>query len=290
MIDKNKVFEGKDLEEALQEASAKLGIEEPELDYEILEQGRRGLFGLGAKSVRIRVMPPVAPPPPEKAAQLISPTNPVPQRHSGKQERPPARQEKKSGKGEGRRERGGRSRRRRGSRTQRERRPARPREPRPQVDLEPPTPEQLPVIETLRKMIDLMGLELSAEGANEAGDLRLVLEGNDEKQLTRRDGELLNAFQFLLTRMARRAWPEVGRIHVGNDNDDEGANEERDGELVELVREVLQQVERTGKAKRLHPMNAYERRLVHITVRKAEGMASRSEGSGPSKRVKIYKK
>ena len=59
MNTKKHEFEGKDLEEALEAASSSLGIAEPDLDYEILEQGRRGLFGLGAKSVRIRVMPPV---------------------------------------------------------------------------------------------------------------------------------------------------------------------------------------------------------------------------------------
>ena len=46
-------FEGKDLEEALHTAAEALGIDEPELDYKIIEQGRRGLFGVGARSVRI---------------------------------------------------------------------------------------------------------------------------------------------------------------------------------------------------------------------------------------------
>ena len=58
---KQQEFEGADLEDALHKASEALGIDEPELDYEILEQGRRGLFGIGAKSVRIRVMPPIQP-------------------------------------------------------------------------------------------------------------------------------------------------------------------------------------------------------------------------------------
>ena len=44
-------FEGKDLEEALQAAATRLKIHEPDLDYKILEQGRRGLFGFGARSV-----------------------------------------------------------------------------------------------------------------------------------------------------------------------------------------------------------------------------------------------
>ena len=56
-MSRQREFEGKDLEEALQAASESLGIPEPDLDYQILEQGRRGLMGLGAKNVRIRVMP-----------------------------------------------------------------------------------------------------------------------------------------------------------------------------------------------------------------------------------------
>jgi spoIIIJ-associated protein len=274
-------FEGKDLEEVLRAASSSLGIAEPELDYEILEQGRRGLFGLGARNVRIRVMPPVGMPPPprEPRAETV---------------KRPAQPGKAAGTGE-KRERGRRSERRgrRGSRSGKSAGPARPARPAKRQqskpvpeELEPATPEQRPVVETLRKMLDLMGLEISVEGANAAGDLRLTLDGKDEKQLTRRDGELLAAIQFLLTRMSRRAWPEVGRIYVGNDTD----SEEVDDDLVELVREVIQQVGRTGRAKRLHPMNAYERRLVHIAVRKVQGLASRSEGSGPTKRVKIYKR
>ena len=41
--------------------------------------------------------------------------------------------------------------------------------------------------------------------------------------------------------------------------------------------------------KHLHPMNAYERRLVHITIRKYRDLGSRSEGDGALKKVRIYK-
>ena len=36
-------------------------------------------------------------------------------------------------------------------------------------------------------------------------------------------------------------------------------------------------------------MNAYERRLVHLTVREFDELGSESEGNGHLKRVKIYK-
>ena len=52
-------FEGKDLDEALDIASEQLGVAPDELHYEMLEQGRRGLLGVGTKNVRIRVKPPL---------------------------------------------------------------------------------------------------------------------------------------------------------------------------------------------------------------------------------------
>jgi spoIIIJ-associated protein len=48
-------FDGKDLSDALDAAVKALGRPASELDYEVLEGGRKGVFGLGAKPVRIRV-------------------------------------------------------------------------------------------------------------------------------------------------------------------------------------------------------------------------------------------
>ena len=48
-------FEGEDLEEALSRASESLGIPREELDYEVMQEGRRGFLGVGGRGVRIRV-------------------------------------------------------------------------------------------------------------------------------------------------------------------------------------------------------------------------------------------
>ena len=84
--------------------------------------------------------------------------------------------------------------------------------------------------------------------------------------------------------MSRRAWPGVGRIQVQCD----GHSNRRDDDLVELVREVASQVQSTGEAKELHPMNPYERRLAHITVRDFEDLASHSVGDAFLKKIIIY--
>ena len=85
--------------------------------------------------------------------------------------------------------------------------------------------------------------------------------------------------------MARRSWPDVGRIQLTV----EGAREGRDAEFVERIRGVAAQVARTGTPYRLPPMNAYERRIVHLTVREFTDLGSRSDGNGHLKRVSIFK-
>ena len=48
-------FDGKDLEEALSAAASAVGRPAAEIDYELVEGGRKGVFGLGSRPVRIRV-------------------------------------------------------------------------------------------------------------------------------------------------------------------------------------------------------------------------------------------
>jgi spoIIIJ-associated protein len=137
---------------------------------------------------------------------------------------------------------------------------------------------------TVERMVELMGLELNVSARSVDGGVTVDLGGADRKLLMKKEGELISALQFLLNRMARRAWPGTGRIHLACD----GNRKKRDDDLVELTREVARQVANTGKTKRLHPMNAYERRMVHITVREFPELDSRSEGGGFLKRVRVF--
>lgn len=66
-------FEGADLDEALESASSALGVPAQTIRYRVLESGRRGLFGIGARAIRIRILsgpdsgvPPGAPAPASK--------------------------------------------------------------------------------------------------------------------------------------------------------------------------------------------------------------------------------
>ena len=67
-------FEGTDLPEALAAAAAALGVPEASLRYELVEEGRRGILGLGARPTRIRVT--------VDGAIAADPVRPAPRRSS----------------------------------------------------------------------------------------------------------------------------------------------------------------------------------------------------------------
>jgi spoIIIJ-associated protein len=218
-------FDGRDLDGALEAAAKTLGRPVSELDYEVLEGGRKGVFGLGARPVRIRVAPGEhVVSPPRRKAELAIPSHAAPLAAS-------------------------------------------------------------PPCAALRDIIAEMGFELHVEEARRNGTLELTLDGADRKRLAAKDGELLSAMEFVLNRMGRRAWPAESPVHLVC----HGFRSERDDELVELVREAAAQVSRSGLPRRLHAMNPYERRVVHMTVRELPGLTTVSEGDGFLKRVRVEK-
>ncbi len=208
-------FEGRDLEEAVRAASDALGLAPEALRYAVVDEGRRGLFGLGSKRIRIRVRP--GPEPGDGGA--------------------------------------------------------------PEVSAE----AAAEVEASVRRMLELMGLDLRVAGRAEDASVRILLDGPHRDLLTRKEGELLGALEFLLNRMARRAWPGAGHVVV----ECEGYKDRREEDLAELARETARQVGRTGRPARLPAMNPYERRVVHVTVREFPDLTSRSSGEGFLKQVTV---
>jgi spoIIIJ-associated protein len=139
------------------------------------------------------------------------------------------------------------------------------------------------VAATLQRLLTLSGIELVARSIATDEGTSLEVDGADLKLVTQKDSELLFALQFLLNRMAPRSWPDAGHIHLVCHSE----RRQRDEELVVMARQKAQEVLRTGEPCTLAPMNAYERRLVHLAVREFDTLTSHSEGDGMVKCVEI---
>jgi len=134
-------------------------------------------------------------------------------------------------------------------------------------------------IEGLLDVADLDGdIDMDVEG-----DRAVVsVVGATLDELVGRRGEVLEALQEL-TRLAvhqRTGTRTRMMLDVG------GYRQRRRIELAEAGQDAAEEVRRTGQAKKLWPMNPFERKIVHDAVA-AAGLRSESEGEEPDRRVVV---
>ena len=97
------------------------------------------------------------------------------------------------------------------------------------------------------------------ESQNEAGNLVLQIYTEESGRLIGREGETLEAIQFLLNRLLQARDKEASKVVV----DCEHYRSMREDRIVERVRALAERVRITGRSLQLEPMNSYERRIVH---------------------------
>jgi spoIIIJ-associated protein len=134
-------------------------------------------------------------------------------------------------------------------------------------------------IEGLLDVADLDGdIDMDVEG-----DRAVVsVVGATLDELVGPNGEVLDALQELTRLAVHRQTGGRTRLML----DIGGYRAQRRAELTELGESVAEEVKRTGEAKALAAMNAFERKIVHDAIA-AAGLRSESEGIDPNRRVVV---
>jgi spoIIIJ-associated protein len=264
------------VEQALAQGLSQLGLPATAVSVEVLDSGNSGLFGLGARQVRVRltVNPPGGEPPPTVA---LTPT--------------------KAPKPEGRRN---------GSR-QGDRRKAEPRAAEPSaVRTREPARVSTPAIEPLpdgsdevldktesivSKLLFHMGLQaqVSAHYGEPREDRRPIMvdvRGTDLGILIGRRGQTLDAFQYVSALMVGKQTGQFIQLIV----DVEGHRDRREQQLRQLARRMAEQVLKNGRKLTLEPMRAAERRIIHMELRDHPAVMTESVGEDPYRKVTIIPK
>jgi spoIIIJ-associated protein len=114
--------------------------------------------------------------------------------------------------------------------------------------------------ELLDTILGFLGFVVQIEESqNEAGNLVLQIYTEESGRLIGRDGETLEAIQFLLNRLLQSKDKDAPKVVV----DCEMYRSMREDRIVQRVRELAERVRITGRSLQLEPMNSYERRIVH---------------------------
>jgi spoIIIJ-associated protein len=134
----------------------------------------------------------------------------------------------------------------------------------------------------LEGLLDIADLDGDIDIGIENDRAHLVVEGGELSHLVGRDGEVLDALQELTRLAVQTSTGERSRLMLDLD----GFRSEKKSALAKLAEETAEEVKSSGKAIKLAPMNAFERKIVHDTIQKI-GLTSESEGEDPDRCVVV---
>jgi spoIIIJ-associated protein len=111
----------------------------------------------------------------------------------------------------------------------------------------------------------------------------LSIEGADSGLLLNQGGELLDALQQILNQAYGRTLPKGQRI-VCDANNYRAA---RESELRAMAEHAARQVRTTSSAFVFGPMDASERRVIHLTLAEEADLVTESIGEGNARRLRV---
>jgi len=251
---KNIETQASNIEEAITKGLALLGVSADQVRVEVLDEGSRGLLGLGSRDATVRLT--LLSPSPDKfdSADLAEETI------ESIEQKTPAEPE-----------------------------PLPKDEPAP-VQISSSTV----ACEVLSELLHLMGVRAQVRvrqdedtpDGDDAPPFVLDILGNDLGVLIGRRGQTLHALQFMTRLLVSR---EVGEW-VGLVVDVEKYKVRRAKQLQQLADRLAERVVITQQPVALEPMPPHERRVIHVTLREHPIITTESVGSGDRRKVTILPK
>ncbi|MGB0680371.1 MAG: protein jag [Polyangiales bacterium] len=138
-------------------------------------------------------------------------------------------------------------------------------------------------LEVLQEIIDRMDFQCDVRIREADESIVLDVRGSDAGRVIGKKGQTLDALQFLINKVVNR-FPK-DRCHITVDSGD--YRERYDNGLVSMAKREAKRAVQQGKVISLQPMSARDRRLVHLSLAKLEGVHTESQGEGMRRRVQI---
>ncbi len=272
-------FHAETVEQAINTGLQALGLKRNEVIIEILEEGTRGLLGMGSKEAVVRIMP-LRAPRPASELEVKAPAQPASAPEPPQEDQPekPVREEKQQAPPP-------------------QREAAKPLAPKPassapdvsEEDIE----EELSIAQaTLGQLLDYMGIEATIDlvkavpaDGEDPEDTPWILDvnGDDLGLLIGKRGETLGDLQYITRLIVSRQTQRRSRFVV----DVEGYKTRREDVLRTLAMRMADRAKEQGRTMTLEPMPPNERRIIHLTLRDDEDVTTESVGDGDRRKVTI---
>lgn len=245
---------GKDVDEAVRLALMDLGLGEDDVIVTVLEEPKKGFFGLNEKLAKVRVEKA----PCEKEAKAPSEEN-EPRVQDKPNEAPPEEREFNN------------------------------KHLKEELISTKPTDlvedNESVASKFVKQLMSDMKLDVEIEAYKNEECYYLEIQGKDSRIVIGKRGQALDAIQYITSLVVNKELNEYVRVII----DVEGYRSRREKTLETLADKLARKAQKTGKSVKLEPMNPYERKIIHATLQGYEGIATKSEGEEPYRRIIIEK-
>jgi len=236
--------EGRTIEEAVAAALAQLQVERERVEIEILSQATKGFLGIGSKKARVRVTLRVP-----LSQQIADYKTPTVRKKEPRQASEPA-----------------------------------PLSTAEELEATPPSREQgEKASEILQEILRRMQMESTVALTQHANELVLTLTGKDSGTLIGRNGQILDALEYILSRIITRSDDVETHIVL----DAEGYRERRRKNLENLALRLGERAKRRKRPVALSPLSPRDRRVIHLVLDDDPLVSTRSIGRGYFRRLYI---
>jgi len=136
---------------------------------------------------------------------------------------------------------------------------------------------------TLQDLLRLLEVEAEVELRDEPERVLLSVKSDGSGLLIGRKGETLDALEYLVTKMVHKGAEDKKRIVI----DTENYRSRREESLVHMAHRLADKAKRLGRPVTISPMNAHDRRIIHLALQEDKTLRTRSTGTGLFRRVVI---
>jgi len=136
---------------------------------------------------------------------------------------------------------------------------------------------------TLRDILSFLGMEAKIQIKDEPDRLWVSFQGDGSGLLIGRKGETLEALEYLVNKIVHRGAEDKKKIVV----DTENYRARREEALIKLAKRMGEKAKRSGKPVTMNPLNAHDRRIVHLALQNDKALRTHSKGTGLYRKIVI---
>ncbi len=144
------------------------------------------------------------------------------------------------------------------------------------------TPEQYGII-FLQELGHHLNLSLRVRVTKQENRLLFHIESDGDDMIIGKEGETLEAVQYLLKLAMAKRFKQGNKITVDIDN----YRDKRRKFLTVMAKRLADKAKKSGRSIKTKPLNPYERRIIHTLFKNNRGITTKSEGEGHTKQVII---